>query len=85
MHFATKQWVGYDPAATHEAAGWYSTHRERQVLAATSQSRAQVARRKPVTQGRPAEQIPSRSPTTASGRELTLAHSLPVRRTPCGC
>jgi hypothetical protein len=21
MHFATKQWVGYDPAATHEALG----------------------------------------------------------------
>jgi len=21
MHFATKQWVGYDPEATHEAAG----------------------------------------------------------------
>jgi hypothetical protein len=33
MHFATKQWVGYDPSATHEAAGGYWTHRERQVPA----------------------------------------------------
>jgi hypothetical protein len=30
----------------------------------------QVIRRKPVIQGRPAEQILSRLPTTASGREL---------------
>jgi len=42
-------------------------------VAATSQSGAQVARRKPVIQGRPAEKILSRSPTTAPGRELTRA------------
>jgi hypothetical protein len=38
MHFATKQWVGYDPSATHEAAGGYWTHRERQVVAESSPS-----------------------------------------------
>jgi hypothetical protein len=40
MHFATKQWVGYDPAATHEAAGGYWTHRERQALTDTCPTRA---------------------------------------------
>ena len=38
-------------------------------MTATSQSGAQFARRKPVIQGRSAEKIPNRSPTTASGRE----------------
>lgn len=39
MHFATKQWVGYDPAATHEAAGGYWTYRERQALAGSCRSK----------------------------------------------
>jgi hypothetical protein len=32
MHFATKQWVGYDPEATHGATGGYWTHSAEDVV-----------------------------------------------------
>jgi len=51
------------------SAGCSPSETNRLQLAKTSGGRSQVVRRKPVIQGRPAEQIQSRSPTTASGRQ----------------